>query len=131
LAAIAALYGDLETLGILNEARLSFFDINNAKKNGETPLESARWRKSCNAHWVRKFLSPRDEDPESWFDAFMNIYDGIKSRQDQDPDSVSNDLETTFDRADERSMSEAESSGQDSDQEKWEKALESPNATLD
>lgn len=80
---------------------------------------------------MRKFLRPRDEDPESWFDAFMNVYDGIKSRQDQDPDSVSNDLETTFDRADERSMSEAESSGQDSDQEKWEKALESPNATLD
>jgi ankyrin repeat protein len=76
----AASYGDSETVRLLNEVCLSDVDINRPNWDGDTPLDIARWRRDRNVEWSRRSLRPLDDDPLAWFDAFMRLCDGIKSR---------------------------------------------------
>ena len=60
---LAAQYADVETLEILQAADLSNIDLGAVDADGDTALDTARWRQNNNEDWANWAIEPRDEDP--------------------------------------------------------------------
>ena len=116
---LAALYADIETLGILVAADLSNIELDAVGANGDTALDKARGRRYYNEAWANWALEPLDEDPEAWYEAFEELMISILTSQGKDVlgdsesewstcssgSSVGDDLEGSEDQQDEEDES--------------------------
>ena len=83
---IAARYGDIETLTLLESAALGHIDIDERNNDGFTAMSDAEWRKDENEQWADLSLQPRDEDPPKWYAAFETLVDSIRKNQRKSSD---------------------------------------------
>ena len=127
----AALFGDLGTLEMLENACIYDVDIETLDIHGSSSMWAAQWRRDLNADWAKKFVQLPDEDPVLWFKTFLRLYDGIRKRQEwSSQSSIHNVLSGTESSDDDNNLenwddtSEVESDEDDSDQDEWEDAPE-------
>ena len=78
---LSALRADVETLEVLKAADLSDIDPDGVDVYGFTALDYARWRRDDNEDWARRYIEPRDEDPEAWYEAFKELVNSIRVAQ--------------------------------------------------
>lgn len=128
---IAARYGDIETLILLESAALGYIDTDERNNHGFTAMSDVEWRKDENEQWADLSLQPRDEDPAKWYAAFETLVDSI--RKDQCKSSNEDECDDGGARG---GLFDNESPGwieinEGDDHEVWKDALESADRSSD
>ena len=80
----AALYADVETLNVMQGAKLSNINLDAVDADGDTALSIARRRRDENEDWANTYLEPRDEHLEAWYEAFTELMKSIRMLQGKD-----------------------------------------------
>ena len=75
---VAADYGNSKCLKILRQAALNSVDRDGKSRSGHTPMATAVWRRDDNVGWSEWAIREPDTDPRHWFNAFQDLYLGIK-----------------------------------------------------
>ena len=135
---LATAFGDVQILDILGDVWPASLELG-SESDVSFLWEEAEYRRDHNEHWSRKYKTVPDEDPVTWFNAFVNMVETISERYTKSLDSAcrsldsedeSNDCEgEEYDYNDEARLSEdgLYDSGDEtsnSEEEAWEIALE-------
>lgn len=120
---IAADYGDIETLTLLQAADLGDLDIEAENNYGLTAQKIAEGRRNSNEGWAESTCQERDVDPGEWYEAwetFMNkLVKRSKTRDARaERDSMRNKEPSESDSSDWETIEEGDG------KEVWENALE-------
>ena len=76
----AALYGDMETIHLLQSApQITTVNLENSKA-----LDDALWRRDSNAAWSSGSIKPSDKDPVKWYSAFEALWNTVANAQQRD-----------------------------------------------
>ena len=74
---LAVRWSDLRTLEMLRSARLKSVFMNRRDMHGWTALQTAQMRRDRNTKWSEDELLPPDDDPATWYAAFMDVLDSL------------------------------------------------------
>ena len=91
----AAVWGDVETLGILAHGCWSSLDVNSVDVDGRSAISYAQFRRDSNTEWSEQYCRP----PETvtlrwkWFTVFEKLIETIPKRQQRSVDEPSEDEE--------------------------------------
>ena len=122
LLELAALYGDQETLHILQSSqRMETIDWD----DGGRALRYAQWRRDDNEAFSLWAFSLRDEDPLLWYSAFEAFWSYIAEAQRWD---IKEGSETGLVEG-EQTHEEEDPEDEDEDSDTWESAPESPDGS--
>ena len=78
---VAALYGDIKCLQIMQKAKPSSIHLLAKDLIGKTALELAKWRRDNNTVWSRWCNYDADPDPATWYEIFKALYLSIFALQ--------------------------------------------------
>ena len=115
----AALWGDLETLDLLQASR----HIKGLDSDGSKALGYAMWRRDDNQAWSLRMMKPPDNDPQLWYSTFEVLWCSIPGAQRRD---LEGDPEPGEGFGEEELTDDAE----DSDSHVWEDAQEDLDESL-
>ena len=119
LTHLAAQFGDMETLYLLQSAGLSRIDLATKCANGHTALDLAKWRQHNNEQWACWAMQKQDEDPSHWFKTFKAFIEGIADTQRAEYEGSATAEQTREEDSSQEHSSEEGGSEDDDEPEAW------------